>query len=231
MHSQTQLVALSSHLQAVKEQERAAVSREVHDDIGGLLVAIKIDVLWLHERVEAPTLRSKCTGIEDLVNRAIATTQRIARDLRPSMLDLGLAAAIEWQAKEFEERMGIPLDLTLPEVEVKLDPDLSAALFRIFQECLTNITKHAEATEVTVRLDVDADSACLSVTDNGRGVAPADQKKPNSFGLRGMRERARSFGGNIQLTTGWGMGTTVRVSVPRHHAAPKLELPQQHALF
>jgi signal transduction histidine kinase len=214
--SRQQLQELSDHVQRVKEDERARIAREIHDDIGGNLTAIKIDLLWLTNRLpaEQKPLHEKAAAIERLVDRTMETTQRISRDLRPGILDLGLVAAIEWQAEEFQRRMGIPCEVTTSDDDIYLDQGLNVAIFRIFQETLTNISKYANATRVDVSLVVGDDVVVLEVFDNGRGIARDQLSKPGSFGIRGMQERARSLRGDVEIEGIPGMGTRIKVEIP-----------------
>jgi two-component system, NarL family, sensor histidine kinase UhpB len=234
LDSQRQLQALSSHLETVKERERANIAREIHDEIGGTLTAIKIDLLWLAQRLpeERPELANKMNVLETLVDQAMETSTRIARDLRPSILDFGIAAAIEWQAKEFRKRMGIDCRMSCAEGDIELSPDVSMALFRIFQETLTNISKHARASRVDVTLGTRGGWVELQVADNGQGLGRHDLAKPKSFGIRGMLERARYLGGEIDLRGAPGAGTTVTVRVPLDAGEPEsASAEEQQALF
>ncbi|MCC7081647.1 MAG: response regulator [Burkholderiales bacterium] len=231
--SRQQLQELSDHVQKVKEDERARIAREIHDDIGGNLTAIKIDLLWLANRLptEQKSLHEKAVAIERLVDRTMETTQRISRDLRPGILDLGLIAAIEWQAEEFQRRMAIPCEVTTSDDDVYLDQDLCVAIFRIFQETLTNISKYAEATRVDVSLVVGEDVVVLEVFDNGRGIARDQLSKPGSFGIRGMQERARSLGGDVEIEGLSGAGTRIKVEIPLPTAPDTASTLTQKALF
>lgn len=230
--SREQLLELSSHIERVKEQERARISREIHDDIGGTLTAIKIELMWLINRLPKDRLEmlGKASSIQTLVDRVIETTGRIARDLRPGILDFGLVPAIEWQAREFQNRMGIVCDVEYDNEDIELDPDLATALFRIFQETLTNISKHANATEVHASLCTQDGEVILTVADNGRGIAEADMAKPKSYGIRGIRERCRYLGGNVSIKGAPGKGTVVQVAIPMGVKDGRGE-PEQQALF
>jgi signal transduction histidine kinase len=230
--SRQQLQELADHVEKVKEVERTRIAREIHDDIGGNLTAIKIDLLWLTNRLpgEQKSLHEKAGAIERLVDRTMETTQRISRDLRPGILDLGLIAAIEWQAEEFQRRMGIPCEVTTSDDDVYLEQDLCVAIFRIFQETLTNISKYAGATRVDVSLVVGEDVVVLEVFDNGRGIARDQMSKPGSFGIRGMQERARSLGGDVEIEGLPGAGTRIKVEIPLTQAAETSALSQK-ALF
>lgn len=232
--SREELRELSAHIQTFKERERAHIAREIHDDIGGTLTAIKIDVMWIANRIPSDRmdLHGKISAIETLVDRTMETTSRIARDLRPGVLDFGVVAAIEWQAEDFEKRMGIPCRIECPDEEISLEPDLATAIFRIFQETLTNIAKHAHASRVDVKLHATDAVVELEVADNGRGIADEDKLKPRSFGVRGMLERVRALGGDGLIEGEPGKGTRVHVRIPRATGGPPIEIAEyQHALF
>jgi two-component system sensor histidine kinase UhpB len=209
------LAELRSHSELVKEQERARIARELHDDLGGNLTAIKMALAMLTRRLPAAPdiLAEKAAYLDSLVDRTIDAVHRISRDLRPSTLDLGIVAALEWQASEFTERTGIACDAAI-DPDVDLDDDQATALFRMFQEALTNIAKHAGASQVAVRLRSVGTTLQLSICDNGRGIAPADRLKPESFGLRGMSERARALNGSLTLSVPPGGGTMVSILIP-----------------
>jgi signal transduction histidine kinase len=218
--SRARLAELTDHIQQVKEQERARIAREIHDDLGGNLTAIKMALAMLAARLpDDPALRDKADYLDDLVDRTIEAVHRISLDLRPGTLDLGLVAALEWQAREFEKQMGIACVFRSADKEIDLDPDQAVALFRIVQEALTNIAKHAGATRVTLSLRRLRQHLTLSIGDNGRGITPADRLKPQSFGLRGMSERARALGGTLALSQAPGGGTMVVVKISLAAAA------------
>ena len=220
LRSRRQLEELSAHVERVKEQERTRIAREIHDDLGGNLTAIKMALSQLTRRLpEGETvLREKADYVDALVDRTIEAAHRISRDLRPSTLDLGIVAAIAWQAQEFEKQLAIPCVIDSPEEDIDLSPDQATGLFRIFQETLTNISKHAGASRVDVRLAVENDSVALEVIDNGRGLGAADRKKPKSFGIRGMVERAHALGGVLTVSDP-GQGCKVAVRLPLASAA------------
>jgi two-component system sensor histidine kinase UhpB len=213
--AQLGLAELNSHSELVKEQERARIARELHDDLGGNLTAIKMTLAMLARHLpEQPAMLSeKAAYLDSLVDRTIDCVHRISRDLRPSTLDLGIVAALEWQASEFTERTGIACRANVIE-DIALDDDQATALFRIAQEALTNIAKHASATEVVVDLRRTAEHLQLSICDNGRGMAAVDRLKPDSFGLRGMDERARALKGSLRLSVPPGGGTMVSILIP-----------------
>jgi signal transduction histidine kinase len=216
--SRAQLSELSAHVETVKEKERMRIARELHDDLGGNLTAIKMALALMARHrgsEEEAVFAEKAQYVDSLVDRTIEAVHRISADLRPSILDLGIMAAIRWQAKEFEKQLGIPCKVSTNKKEIELDPDYATALFRIFQEALTNVGKHAKATRVMVHLARSNRSISLEVTDNGRGIAATDRLKPKSFGIRGMEERASALGG--RLTVGVGDdegGTVVTIKIP-----------------
>ena len=213
--SRARLAELTAHIQHVKEQERTRIAREIHDDLGGNLTAIKMALMMLTQRLPAdqPHLAERAAYVDALVDRTIDAVHRISLDLRPSMLDFGIVAALEWQIKEFEKQNGIACILNCTEKDIDLHLDHATALFRIFQEALTNIAKHARATRVTVRLQRLRRQIVLTISDNGAGLVPADRHKPQSFGLRGMNERARALGGTMALTGAAGGGTVVTIKI------------------
>jgi PAS domain S-box-containing protein len=212
MRSRARLAELTAHIEQVKEQERTRIAREIHDDLGGNLTAIKMALAMLAARLpQDQPLLDKATYLDGLVDRTIDAVHRISLDLRPSTLDLGLVAALEWQAREFEKQAGVACVFRSAEKEIDLEPDHASALFRIFQEALTNIAKHAGASRVTVSLRRQRQHLLLSISDNGRGIAPADRLKPHSFGLRGMSERARALGGTLTLSAAPGGGTMLAI--------------------
>ncbi|MBC7413380.1 MAG: histidine kinase [Herminiimonas sp.] len=213
--SRAQLAELSAHVETVKEQERMRIAREIHDDLGGNLTAIKMALALLARRLTGDAnLVEKADYLDSLVDRTIESVHRISGDLRPSILDFGLVAAIEWQAGEFEKQLGIPCEVVTSRTDIKLDPDQATALFRIFQEALTNIGKHAKASRVRVDLVRGARNVQLQIADNGCGMASEDRMKPKSFGIRGMVERASALGGDLSVTAGRDGGSVIAVRVP-----------------
>ncbi|MEC5163726.1 PAS domain-containing sensor histidine kinase [Janthinobacterium sp. CG_S6] len=212
--SRARLAELSAHADRVKEQERTRIAREIHDDLGGNLTAIKMALAMLAKRLPGdPDLAAKAAYLDQLVDRSIDAVHRISLDLRPSMLDLGIVAALEWQSKEFETQAGLPCHFASNQKEIELDLDQATALFRIFQEALTNIAKHANASRVTVRLARLRHHISLKITDNGGGIWQADRAKPKSFGIRGMAERANALGGTLTLSHAAGGGTVVAIKI------------------
>jgi PAS domain S-box-containing protein len=213
--------ALSRHLQSVREEEKASIARELHDELGSTLTALKMDLdrLTLLLPGEGDT-RAQGVAMTQLIDSAVATTRRIVTDLRPSILDdLGLAVALRWQAGEYGKRSATKIVVETPEPDIPIDRECALALFRIFQETLTNVIRHANASEVVVRLS-EAD-ACyvLQIRDDGIGMPDDALRKPTSHGIRGMRERARQHGGDVSLASAPGEGTTLVVTIPKPHSA------------
>jgi PAS domain S-box-containing protein len=229
-----QLRALAARLQRVREEERTMIAREIHDELGQALTAMKMDVAWLLQKLpEADTpLRERMQSTLRLVDDTIKTVRRIASDLRPGLLDdLGLAAAIEWQAQDFQSRTGIRCQVTLPREEIRLDPDRSTAIFRIFQETLTNVARHADASSVDVRFALRNKFLILEVQDNGIGIEPSVTGDTRSLGLLGMRERAQILGGEFEVSGSPGKGTTVTLRIPverrRTESGVKIQVPAE----
>lgn len=214
--SRAQLAELSAHVETVKEKERTRIAREIHDDIGGNLTAIKMAVARIRNSLPADetNLAEKTDYVDSLVDRTIEAIHRVSADLRPGILDFGIVAAIEWQAREFEKNAGIPCAFWSSKKDISLHSDQATALFRIFQEALTNIAKHAGATRVTVRLLLTNRSVKLLIADNGRGIAETDRMKPKSFGIRGMMERASALGGQLTVSNAANGGTELALRIP-----------------
>jgi two-component system, NarL family, sensor histidine kinase UhpB len=216
-NSRAQLAELSSHLQAVKEDERERIARDIHDELGGNLVAIKFEVALLAGKLDSDLLllRRRVRSIGELVDDAIATAGRVARELRPGILkDFGLAAAVECQAEDFTQRTGVPCSVLCADYDATADEAASTALFRIFQEALTNISKHAHASKVTVRLVQEGGDILLEISDDGRGVTQEALSKPRSYGLRGMRERLNALHGSLDIGRAPNGGTRLTVRIP-----------------
>jgi signal transduction histidine kinase len=216
--SHEQLRALSVYLQSVREEERTRIAREVHDGLGQALTGCKLDLSWIASRLpkEQKELVEKTRALSGHIDSTIQMVRRIATELRPGILDhLGLAAALEWQANEFQTRTGIQCEVHASLNEPDLPPDLNTTFFRIFQETLTNIIRHAGATRVAVELKEKDGSVVLEVRDNGRGISRAEITKTKSMGLLGMRERAALLGGEFKIgRAAKGEGTRVTISIP-----------------
>ena len=216
-NSREQLRNLSSHLESVREEERTRLAREIHDELGQALTALKMDISWLsnHLEDEKNATQKKTRSMNGLVDETIRTVQRLSGELRPGLLDdLGLAAAIEWQAEEFQNRTGIACEIKVDLQEASLSKNHVTAVFRIFQETLTNIIRHAEASRVDVRLMAQGDRLVLEVKDNGRGITENEIKNPKAFGLIGMHERVLALNGECVISGRAGYGTTIVVTVP-----------------
>lgn len=215
--SRDQLRALAARLQSVREEERTYIAREIHDELGQACTAIKMDLAMIgHKLTKRQTpLRTKVQSAIQLVDNTILALRRIASELRPRTLDdLGLPAALEAQAQEFESRTGIPCSVTLSPEPLMLDNDRSTAIFRIFQESLTNVARHAHATRVEARLQREGDRLIFQVFDNGTGFDPELAKSGKSLGLVGMQERALLLNGDFTTEGVPGAGTTVTLTIP-----------------
>ncbi len=220
--SREQLRALSSRLQSLREEERTRIARQIHDHLGQLLTALKLDLRTLQRRVSAASetelrtaLNNKIISATELADETITSVQKIASELRPGVLDrLGLAAAIEVEAQTFQTRTGMQCEWSLPNDPVAIPEGHATAVFRIFQEVLTNVARHARATRVTVRLSYEGDSLILQVQDDGVGILESDIENPKSLGLLGMQERAAMCGGKTTFRGSAGQGTTVTVQIP-----------------
>lgn len=211
-----QLRALASRLLTVQEEQQKRISREIHDELGQAMTALRLDLGWLSSGLEshqAPQ-RAKIERMIPLVSETIKTIQRICAELRPGILDdLGLAAALEWLVQEFAERTGLRCQIDLEPEELVVPPDLATALFRICQESLTNVMRHARASQVKIRLQQEDDEIRLRIVDDGIGIAPDQASHPMSLGLIGMRERVQPFNGEVTIQGGPGLGTEIRVKV------------------
>ncbi|MCM0607506.1 MAG: response regulator [Ideonella sp. WA131b] len=216
--SRRQLSALAQHLQTSVEAERSAIAREIHDDVGGTLTALKFELDWIRRHAAEPIIKQRAASALETVTHAIEASQRIMQNLRPTILEQGLVAALQWLTQRFEARTGIACRLQLPDAASGPMPSLPAgvplAAYRTVQEALTNVGKHAAATQVVVDLALTGCVLSLEISDNGRGLASADLGKARSFGIRGLRERAATVGGWIDLSSGAGHGTSLILSVP-----------------
>jgi signal transduction histidine kinase len=226
--SRQQLRALAADLQAVREEERTHVAREIHDVLAQDLTLLKLDLAWLDRRLAQPleaiqpaALHEKLGGMTHTTDTLIQSVQRIATELRPEVLDsLGLSAAIEWQVKDFAARSGIQPKTSLPDEPLALGREPSTALFRILQESLTNVARHAAASEVETSLQWQPGQIVLRIKDNGRGIPAAKLEDPHSVGLAGMRERALLLGGQCEISGRPGEGTTIEVRLPLPSTGP-----------
>jgi PAS domain S-box-containing protein len=215
--SEQRLRELGARMQVAREEEAKRIAREIHDDLGQALTVLKMDIARLRTRIgtgPAAALGEPLEQMDRVVDGAVATTRRIAADLRPAILDdLGLAAAITWHAEQVSERAGFEVEVDVPPTDVSVDSAGAIVLYRVLQEALTNIARHAKASHVTVTLRERAPHVTLEVKDDGRGFDP--DAPTRSFGLLGMRERTASVGGLLEIDSGQGRGTLVRAQVPR----------------
>jgi signal transduction histidine kinase len=215
--SSKELHDLSRHLQSLKEEERTSIAREIHDELGQILTVLQIELSDLS--IELPkdktSLREKTESMSELINESIQSVQRISSNLRPPILDdLGIVSAIEWLAEDFQTRTEIKCAVTFNNEDIILDKDRSTAVFRIFQELLTNIARHANADTVKASLKKEKDRVMLVIKDNGRGINKEEISSPKSFGIIGMRERSHFVGGEVKISGVNGKGTTVTVTIP-----------------
>ena len=211
--SKERLRELAQHLQTSIEQERSAIAREIHDDVGGSLTALKFDLAWIARHASQVPVQSRALSALETVSQAIEAAQRIMHNLRPAILEQGLVAALQWIATRFERRTGVECELRVPAQTPEWPPGVPLVAYRTAQEALTNITKHAQASRVQIDLSLAGGVLSLEISDNGRGLAPEDLAKARSFGIRGLRERAGTVGGWVDLSSGSG-GTTLILSIP-----------------
>jgi PAS domain S-box-containing protein len=224
--SSEQLRNLAAHLQTIREEERARISREVHDELGQSLTAVKMDLAWLAGRLPKSNgqMLKRIHSTGQLADSIIHSIRRISTELRPAVLDLGLAAAVEWQVQEFQARSGIQCTVRLLTKE-EVASNGSTAMFRIFQETLTNVARHAKATRTEVVLQKQQDRLVLLIRDNGRGFDLTDPSFSKSLGLLGMRERAAILGGSVNISSTPGKGTTVTAWIPIVSPAESRAIP------
>lgn len=213
-HIDEELRALTEHVENIREDERTGIAREIHDELGQALTALKLDVAWIGRRTgKNQEIEDKLAEMLDLTDRVIASVRRISAELRPGILDdVGLAAALEWQASEFEARTGIAVRVRSDLGQARLDRGLTTTVFRIYQEALTNVTRHAQATRVDVSMEIGGGELRLEIVDNGIGVPDAGQRR--GLGIVGMQERARRLGGECTIARRDGGGTVVSLRVP-----------------
>jgi PAS domain S-box-containing protein len=219
-----QLQALAKRLHQAREEERKTIARDLHDQLGQILTAIKFDVTWVmrHLPKSEDGVQKRLSGSIELINDGVKSVRKICSGLRPGILDdVGLAAAIEWQANEFTARTGVACHVSVPSSVLELDSDRATAIFRIFQECLTNVTRHAEAKAIHTSLYLKDEDLMLAVEDDGKGFRESDAG--GSLGVLGMKERAAAWGGSVQVSSSPGNGTKVTVRIPAHTAGAERE--------
>ncbi|MDO8281494.1 MAG: histidine kinase [Thermodesulfovibrionia bacterium] len=211
-----ELRKLTAHLQSVREEERKHIAREIHDELAQLLTALNMDIFWLHGKLpkEQKPIYEKTASMLKLIDRILQTVSKISSELRPGLLDdLGLQEAMEWQADEFQKRTGIKCKMAFV-ANNSIDPERATTVFRIFQETLTNVVRHAKATRVSISLEEKDHNLILNVKDNGRGITEAEIINPDAFGLIGIRERVYHWKGKAKISGKPDKGTTVTVSIP-----------------
>jgi len=217
LNSQDQLRKLSNQIQTIREEEKSRISREVHDELGQSLTGLKMDLLHVKDKCpeESVELREQLEAMIAVVDNTIKSVQRIAMELRPPILDaFGICEAIVWQARECTKKLGIRFDLQGLQEQVKIEQDLQTTLFRVFQETLTNIVRHAAASRVEVSLYTESECLILMIRDNGKGMNEDDIKHSDSLGLIGIRERVHAWEGEVEFQGSPGKGTTVTVKIP-----------------
>jgi signal transduction histidine kinase len=217
LSSKEQLRKLSYQIQTVREEEKSRISREVHDGLGQSLTSLKIDLVHLgkNSTKESIYLREQIQSMVEVVDDTIKSVQRIATELRPPILDaFGICDAIAWQAGEYTNKLGIRFDLNCLQKQVRLEKNLQTTLFRIFQETLTNIARHANASRVKVGLSKDSDMLTMKIIDNGKGIKNEEIESNDSLGLLGIRERVHSWNGEVHFLGRPGKGTTITVKIP-----------------
>ncbi|MEO8298339.1 MAG: response regulator [Burkholderiales bacterium] len=211
--SRTRLSELAQHLQTSIEMERAAIAREIHDDVGGSLTAVKFDLAWMERNAPTAQVAERARQALETVKHAVEASQRIMHNLRPAILEQGLVAALQWMTQRFERRTAIATLFRTSHDQLRLPAGVPLVAYRVAQEALTNISKHAGATRVRVDLTVAANVLSLEISDDGRGLDAQDLAKARSFGIRGLHERAGTVGGWMDMTSSPG-GTTLILSIP-----------------
>ena len=204
-------------METVREEERTHIAREVHDELGQALTALKMDTRWLENTFggTSAALKTKTVTMQKLIDATVKSVQRISSELRPGMLDdLGLGAAIEWQTEEFEDRTDIHCLLCIRPEEIDVEKNVATTVFRVFQETLTNIARHAEASVIHISLKKVDGQLTLMVRDNGKGIVANEIHNPKSMGLIGIRERVRSHNGTVDIFGRRDIGTAVIVKIP-----------------
>ena len=220
--SEQRLARFAEHLQSAIENERAAIAREIHDDIGGSLAAVRLDLSWIARHISEGEIetREHIQTATEMLQHAIGASQRIMMNLRPAILDQGLYAAIMWLAESFQRRTGVKTSLNASPSPRRFDKSIELTAYRTAQEALTNISKYAQCTQVKIDLSDAEDVLTLEISDNGQGISLENLEKPTAFGIRGLKERAKVVGGWLDLSTRQGAGTTMILSIPLNGAHP-----------
>jgi PAS domain S-box-containing protein len=217
--SHEQLRQLASHLQDIREEEQKRIAREVHDELGQQITGLKMDIAWLGKKITGVygtlPIEEKLREMTALLDAAVQTIRKIASELRPSILDdLGIVAALEWQTREFEKRFGTPVHFQSSISQLQIDPGIATGLFRLYQESLTNVARHAQASHVNAELKIEASQIKLTVNDNGKGFDPNASETQKTLGIIGMKERVLMMNGNLHINSSPGKGTKVTITVP-----------------
>lgn len=212
--SEKRLSELTGYLQTAVERERASIAREIHDDIGGSLAAAKLDLAWLSRHSPDTAAQAHIQAATDMIQHALGASQRIMMSLRPSILDQGLFAAVQWLASGFERRTGIKTTLRTNNEELCPEKAVQLTAYRTAQEALTNISKYARCSLVQIDISDAEDFLTMEISDNGVGISELEMQKPDAFGIRGLQERAKTVGGWLDISTRQGVGTSVILSVP-----------------
>jgi signal transduction histidine kinase len=212
--SEKRLASFSVHLQNTIEQERAAIAREIHDDIGGALAAIRFDLFWVGRHTGDQLTLSHVKAATDMLQLAIEASQRIMMNLRPAILDQGLSAAIGWLASSFTKRTGIEVTVRMAQELRQLPKHVQLVAYRTAQEALTNVSKHANCSKVKIDVSDAENVLTLEINDNGLGISKQDLVKPKSFGIRGLKERARTVDGWVDVSSDPATGTSIILSIP-----------------
>jgi signal transduction histidine kinase len=228
--SRRRLSELAQHLQTSVEMERAAIAREIHDDVGGSLTAIKFDLAWIGRHVESPEVQQRVANALETLAHALESSQRIMHNLRPAILEQGLVAALQWMASRFEKREGLACQFRTSSETMQLPAGVPLVAYRFAQEALTNISKHAQATRVMIDLSLSRGVLSLEVSDDGRGLDRADLDKARSFGLRGLHERAGTVGGWVDVSSS-ASGTVLMLSVPVRRTGADAGTESDSAVF
>jgi signal transduction histidine kinase len=228
--SKQRLSQLAQHLQTTVEAERAAIAREIHDDVGGSLTAIKFDLAWIARRADAPEVQQRAQSALETVSHAIEASQRVMHNLRPAILEQGLVAALQWMTTRFERRAGVTCVFRTSHDQMQLPAGVPLVAYRTAQEALTNISKHAHAHRVEVELQMGGGFLSLEISDDGSGLSQADLGKERSFGIRGLHERAGTVGGWVELTSGAG-GTTLILTMPLEQHGIDIEVGASERAF
>lgn len=216
--SERRLADFAEHLQTSIEQERAAIAREIHDDIGGALAAVRFDLSWIGRHTTDPLTQGHVTAATEMLQHALEASQRIMMNLRPAILDQGLHAAVQWLALGFMKRTGIETTVHARPERGTLPKAVQLVAYRTAQEALTNIAKYAQCNQVTIDLSDAENVLTLEVKDNGKGISPTELTKPTAFGIRGLQERAKTVGGWLDVSTHSALGTSIILSVPLQSA-------------